>query len=206
MNRTFCFVWLQRLLDQRRHESKRRLGLGLRIHQASDSLRRHMLAVEAAMRAYARRFGEDEEKWGVVGLLHDFDYERWPNPPDHPLQGSRILAERGYPEDVIYAIKSHADYLTDCPRVSQLDKTLYACDELTGLIAACARVRPEGIVGLQAKSVRKKMKQKSFAAGVNREDLVRGAEDLGVDLNEHIQFVVDAMAEEAEALGLLKTS
>ena len=102
-------------------------------YTASDSLRKHMLAVEAAMRAYARQFGEDEETWGIVGLLHDFDYERWPNPPDHPLQGAAILAERGYPDDVIYAIKSHADYLTDCPRVSPLDKTLYACDELAGL-------------------------------------------------------------------------
>ena len=141
----------------------------------NENLRRHMLAVEAAMRAYARKFGEDEEKWGLVGLLHDFDYERWPNPPDHPLQGAAILAERGYPEDVIYAIKSHADYLGDCPRRSRMDKTLYACDELSGLISACALVRPEGLSGLQAQSVRKKMKQKSFAAAVNREDIVRGA-------------------------------
>mgnify|MGYP003578636993 FL=1 len=101
-----------------------------------------MLAVEAAVRAYARRFGEDEEKWGIVGLLHDFDYERWPDPPDHPLKGAAILAERGYPDEVIYAIKSHADYLPDCPRVSRLDKTLYACDELAGFITACAMVRP----------------------------------------------------------------
>jgi len=168
----------------------------------SDSLRKHMLAVEAAMRAYARRFGEDEEKWGIVGLLHDFDYERWPDPPDHPLQGSKILAKRGYSEDVIYAIKSHADYLTDCPRVSLLDKTLYACDELAGFCTACAMVRPEGIAGMKAKSVKKKMKQKSFAAAVNREDIVRGAEDLGVDLDDHIQFVIDAMAQIADDLGL----
>jgi putative nucleotidyltransferase with HDIG domain len=159
-----------------------------------DSLRKHMLAVEAAMRAYARRFGEDEEKWGVVGLLHDFDYERWPNPPGHPLQGAAILRERGYPGDVIYAIKSHADYLPDCPRLSLMDKALYACDELAGFCTAVARVRPEGIHGMQAKSVRKKMQQKSFAANVKREDIVRGAEDLGVELNEHIQFVIDAMA------------
>ena len=112
-------------------------------YTASLSLRRHMLAVEAAMRAMARKFGEDEEKWGLVGLLHDFDYERWPDPPDHPLQGAAILTERGYPADVIYAIKSHADYLPDCPRVSRLDKALYACDELTGFITACAMVRPE---------------------------------------------------------------
>ncbi len=168
----------------------------------SDSLRKHMLAVEVALRAYARKEGEDEEKWGLVGLLPDFDYERWPNPPDHPLKGSEILAARGYPDDVIYAIKSHADYLTDCPRVSTLDKTLYACDELAGFCTAVALMRPDGIHGMQAKSVRKKMKQKSFAANVSREDIVRGAEDLGGDLNEHIQFVIDAMLTIAEQLGL----
>ena len=108
----------------------------------SESLRRHMLAVEAAMVTYAGRFGEDKEKWSIVGLLHDFDYERWPKPPDHPLRGAEILGQLGYPEDVIYAIKSHADYLEDCPRVSQMDKTLYACDELAGFISACAIVRP----------------------------------------------------------------
>lgn len=169
---------------------------------ASESLRRHMLAVEAAMRAYARKWGEDEVRWGIVGLLHDFDYERWPDPPDHPLKGSAILAQRGYPEDVIYAIKSHADYLEDCPRISPMDKALYACDELAGFITAVARVRPEGIHGMKAKSVRKKLKQKSFAAAVNRDDITRGAEDLGVELNEHIQFVIDAMAGCAESLGL----
>ncbi len=161
-----------------------------------------MLAVEAAMRAYAGKFGQDEEKWAIVGMLHDFDYERWPQPPDHPLQGARILAERGYPQDVIYAIKSHADYLGDCPRVSIMDKTLYACDELAGFISACALVRPQGISGLTARSVRKKMKQKSFAAAVSRDDIQQGAEELGVELNEHIQFVIDAMALHAEALGL----
>jgi putative nucleotidyltransferase with HDIG domain len=171
----------------------------------SDALRKHNLAVEAAVRAYAVKFGEDVEKWGIVGLLHDFDYERWPQAPDHPLQGAKILAQRGYPDDVIYAIKSHADYLDDCPRVSLLDKTLYACDELAGLITAVALVRPERIVGMKAKSVRKKMKQKSFSAAVNREDIIRGAEDLGVDLNEHIQFVVDAMAGIAEELGLTRS-
>jgi putative nucleotidyltransferase with HDIG domain len=168
----------------------------------SDSLRRHMLAVEFAMRAYARKLGEDEEKWGIVGLLHDFDYERWPNPPDHPLKGAEILSQHGYPDDVIYAIKSHADYLDDCPRISPLDKALYACDELAGFITACAMVRPGRLDGMQAKSVRKKMKQKSFAAAVNRDDIVRGAEDLGVELNEHIQFVIDAMAQRAEELAL----
>jgi len=168
----------------------------------SESLRRHMLGVEVSMRAYARKWHEDENKWAIVGLLHDFDYESWPDPPDHPLKGAAILTELGYPEDVIYAIKSHADYLEDCPRRSQLDKTLYACDELVGFISACARVRPEGINGMKAKSVRKKMKQKSFAAAINRDDVVRGAEDLGVELNEHIQFVIDAMAEVATELGL----
>jgi putative nucleotidyltransferase with HDIG domain len=173
-------------------------------YTASDSLRKHMLAVEAAMRAYARRFGQDEERWGIVGLLHDFDYERWPNPPDHPLKGAEILAAQGYEADVIYAIKSHADYLPDCPRVSQLDKALYACDELAGFITACAYVRPEGIVGMTAGSVKKKLKQKTFAAAINRDDITRGAADLGVDLDEHIQFVIDAMAARADELGLRK--
>ena len=169
----------------------------------SDSLLRHMLSVEIAMRAYAEKWDEDVERWGVVGLLHDFDYERWPDPPDHPLQGAKILAEKGVDDEIIYAIKSHADYLPDCPRLSRLDKTLYACDELSGFITACAMVRPERIVGLKAKSVRKKMKQKSFAAAVNRDDMVRGAENLGLDLNLHIQFVIDALAVEAKVLKLL---
>ncbi len=171
-------------------------------YTAGDGLRRHMLAVETAMRAYAQQRNEDVEKWGVVGLLHDFDYERWPNPPDHPLKGAEILKQHGYPDDVIYAIKSHADYLPDCPRHSTLDKALYACDELCGFLVACAYVRPEGIRGMTAKSVRKKMKQKSFAAAVNRDDLVRGAEDFGVELNEHIQFVIDALQANAEPLKL----
>jgi len=168
----------------------------------SESLRRHMLAVEAAMRAYARKFGEDQEKWGLVGLLHDFDYERWPDPPDHPLKGAAILTERGYPADVIYAIKSHADYLTDCPRVSLLDKTLYACDELAGFITACAMVRPERLAEMQAASVKKKLKAKGFAASVNRDDIARGAADLSVELDQHIQFVIDAMSGVAGELGL----
>lgn len=170
----------------------------------TESLRRHMLAVEAAMRAYARKFGEDEEKFGIVGLLHDFDYERWPNAPDHPLQGAAILAQRGYPAEVIYAIKSHADYLTDCPRVSRLDKTLYACDELAGFVIAVAQVRPEALQGMQTASVKKKMKSKGFAAAVNRDDIVRGAADLGVDLDEHIQFVIDVLAGIASDLGLAR--
>ena len=170
----------------------------------SDSLRKHMLAVEAAVAAYARKFGEDETTWGIVGLLHDFDYERWPNPPDHPLKGAEILAARGYPQHVIYAIKSHADYLPDCPRVSRLDKTLYACDELAGFITAVAMVRPEGIAGMQASSVKKKLKAKGFAAAVSREDIARGAEDLGVPLDEHIQFVIDALQPIGAELGLLR--
>jgi putative nucleotidyltransferase with HDIG domain len=168
----------------------------------SDSLRKHMLAVEAAMRAYARKWGEDEEAWGLVGLLHDFDYERWPNPPDHPLRGAEILAARGLPENLIYAIKSHADYLPDCPRLSRLDKALYACDELAGFITAVALVRPEGIRGMQTSSVKKKLKQKGFAAAVNRDDIIRGAQDLGMDLDRHIQFVIDAIAQIGDELGL----
>ncbi len=174
----------------------------VREYTKNESLIRHMLSVEAALRAYARKLGEDEEKWGRVGLLHDFDYERWPNPPDHPLQGSAILAARGYPDDVIYAIKSHADYLTDCPRVSRLDKALYACDELCGFITACALVRPTRLEGLEPKSVRKKLKQVSFAANVNRDDITRGAADFGVDLDEHIAFCIAAMKASARDLGL----
>jgi putative nucleotidyltransferase with HDIG domain len=167
------------------------------------SLIKHMLAVEAAMRAYARKLGADEETWGIIGLLHDFDYERWPDPPDHPLKGAEILRQRGYPEEVIYAIKSHADYLPDCPRVHTVDKALYACDELAGLITAAALVRPGGVTDLTAASVKKKMKSKGFARGVKREDLERGAADFGVDLTEHIQFVIDALKPHAAELGLL---
>ncbi len=170
----------------------------------NDGLRRHMQSVEIAMRAYAEQKGADVEKWGIVGLLHDFDYERWPNPPDHPLEGAKILTDKGYPEDVIYAIKSHVDGVPDCPRLSPLDKMLYACDELCGFITAVALVRPEGIAGMKSKSVRKKMKQKSFAEKVSRADIVNGAEALGIDLNEHIQFVIDALCEHAEALQLSK--
>jgi putative nucleotidyltransferase with HDIG domain len=165
-----------------------------------------MLAVEAAMRAYAERYGEDVERWGIVGLLHDFDYEHWPDPPDHPLQGAAILEAEGYPADVIYAIKSHVPYLPDCPRVSRMDKALFACDELAGFITAAALVRPQRLDGMTASSVRKKMKQKSFAAAVDRDDIVRGAEELEVDLNEHIQFVIDAMSRIAGDLDLCATA
>lgn len=165
------------------------------MHQyvSNVSLRRHMVAVEAAMRSYAKKFQQDEEKWGIVGLLHDFDYERWPNPPQHPIEGSKILRELGYPEDVIYAILSHADYLDAYPRVSLLDKTLYACDELCGFIVACAWVRPGKLDGLEPKSVKKKLKNPSFAAAVSRDDIDRGAKDLEVDLDEHISQCIAAL-------------
>lgn len=169
----------------------------------NPGLQRHMFAVEAGLRAYAMKFGEDAEKWATVGLLHDFDYERWPNPPDHPLQGSIILRQRGYSEEIIYAIKSHADYLPDCPRVSRLDKALYACDELCGFLVACALMRPARLDGMTAKSVLKKMKQASFAAAVSRDDIVRGAADLGVDLDEHITFLTAALVPIAAELDLL---
>jgi putative nucleotidyltransferase with HDIG domain len=174
----------------------------------SESLRRHMLAVEAAMRAYAREFGEDEDTWGMAGLLHDFDYEQHPNPKaeadpnEHPLFGARILEEQGYPEEVIYAIKTHADYL-NLPRNTRMDLTLFAVDELSGLITAAALVRPDrSLDNLEAKSVRKKMKDKAFARGVNREDVISGAADLGVDLDAHIEFVIRAMRGIAPELGL----
>ena len=168
-------------------------------------LRRHCMSVEAAMRAYARKLGHDEETWGIVGLLHDFDYERWPNPPDHPLKGSEILREKGYPEEVITCILSHADYLSDrYPRRTVMEKGLYACDEITGLITATALLRPTGIGDLTASSVKKKMKSKGFAKGVNRDDVIRGAADFGVELDAHIQFVIDAMKGIAAELGLEK--
>ena len=164
---------------------------------------RHMVTVEIAMAAYAVKLGEDADQWGLVGLLHDFDYERWPNPPDHPLKGSAILRERGYPEDVIYAILSHADYLPQYPRVHSIDKALYACDELAGFITAAALVRPNGITDMTAASVKKKLKSKGFARTVNRDDITRGAADFGVELTAHIQFVIDALKPHAAELGLL---
>lgn len=168
----------------------------------SDSLRKHALAVEAAMRAYARRFSEDEERWGIVGLLHDFDYERYPNAPDHPTKGSEVLKARGYPEDVRYAILAHADY-TGCPRRSRMDKALFACDELAGFITAAALIRPtKSVLDLEASSVRKRMKDKAFARNVQREDITGGAQELGVELDEHIAFVIGAMRGIADDLGL----
>lgn len=174
---------------------------------ASDSLRKHMLAVEAGMRAYAEKFGEDVELWGLAGLLHDFDYERFPNDArspteEHPSEGVRILRERGYPADVLEAILGHAAY-TGAPRNSRMAKVLFAVDELTGLITATALVKPSRSVSdVDARSVRKKMKDKAFARGVSREDILNGASDLGVDLDEHISFVIGAMQREAANLGL----
>jgi predicted hydrolase (HD superfamily) len=179
-------------------------------YTASDSLRKHMLSVEAAMRAYAEHFGEDIERWGLTGLVHDFDYERFPNAAhspteDHPAHGVRILRERGYPEDMLEAILGHATY-SGVPRESRMAKTLFAVDELTGLITATALVRPSRSVHeVDARSVRKKMKDKAFARGVSREDVIRGAQELGVELDEHITFVIAAMQRTAAALGLAGT-
>jgi putative nucleotidyltransferase with HDIG domain len=172
----------------------------------SPGLRKHALAVEAAMRAYARRFGEDEEKWAIVGLLHDFDYEIHPTLDQHPQDGAKILQERGYPEDVVYAVLSHAEHL-GLERKSPMDKAIYAVDELTGLITAVALVRPtKSLFEVDSAAVRKKMKDKAFARSVNRDDVIKGAEILGVDLDEHITFVIEAMKEVADELGLRGTS
>ena len=180
-------------------------------HTQSESLRKHMLAVEAAMRAYARHFGEDEARWGLAGLLHDFDYERWPNAArsateEHPSAGVRLLRAAGYPDDVCEAILGHADY-TGVPRTTRMARALYAVDELTGLITATALVKPSrSLADVDAAGVRKKMKDKGFARGVNRDDVVRGAADFGVDLAEHIQFIIDALKPHAEELGLARGS
>ncbi len=171
-----------------------------------DGLRKHALAVEAAMRAYARRLGEDEELWGVAGLLHDFDYERYPSLDDHPFKGREVLERLGYPPEVIHAIQAHAER-TGVPRASRLDKTLYAVDELCGFITAAALIRPtKSVLDLEAASVRRRMKDKAFARNVKREDIVRGAEELGVPLDEHIAFVSHAMRDAADALGLRGTA
>jgi putative nucleotidyltransferase with HDIG domain len=167
----------------------------------SEALRRHALAVEAAVGAYARKFGEDEELWRVTALLHDFDYEMHPTLDKHPQDGAPILREEGYPEEVVEGVLSHAEHL-GLPRDTPMKKTLFACDELSGFIHACGLVRPDGIDTLEPKSVRKKLKQPSFAAGVNRDDVVNGAEALGVDLNEHIAFVTEALRPIAPELGL----
>jgi putative nucleotidyltransferase with HDIG domain len=176
-------------------------------YTANPSLRKHMLAVEAAMRAYAEKNGEDVERWGLAGLIHDFDYERFPNDahsPDeeHPAEGVRILRALGWPEDILTAILGHAQY-SGVPRVTPMAKTLFAVDELTGLVTATALVRPSRSVHeVDARSVRKKMKDKAFARGVSRDDVIDGAADLGVDLDEHITFVIGAMQRSADVLGL----
>jgi putative nucleotidyltransferase with HDIG domain len=168
----------------------------------SESLRKHALAVEASMRAYARKYRADPEAWGIVGLLHDFDYEMHPAAPQHPMKGAEILRARDVPEPVIYAILSHADY-SGCPRVSLMDRAIYACDELAGFVTACALVRPgKAVTGMEASSVRKKLKDKGFARTVNRDDVYRGAEELGVDLDEHITFVIRALEPVAREIGL----
>jgi putative nucleotidyltransferase with HDIG domain len=167
----------------------------------SEALLRHALAVEAAVRAYARKFGEDEELWGVTALLHDFDYEIHPTLDKHPQDGAPILREEGYPEEIVEAVLSHAEHLA-LPRDTMLKKTLFACDELAGFIHACGLVRPTGLDGLEPKSVKKKLKQPSFAAGIHRDEVYAGAELLGVDFDDHIRTVVTAMQPIAEELGL----
>jgi putative nucleotidyltransferase with HDIG domain len=173
-------------------------------HVKNENLQKHMLSVEAAMQAYARKYGEDEELWAITGLLHDCDYEEYPSLEEHTGVLARWLREDGYDERIIYAILAHNDLNQSThPRTDLLSKALYACDEITGMITATALVRPtKSIYGLEVSSVRKKMKTKGFAAGVNREDLVKGAAELGVDLNEHITFVIQAMSAIAETLGL----
>ena len=168
----------------------------------SDSLRRHALAVEACVEAYARKFGEDEEKWSVTALLHDFDWEIHPDLPDHPTQGEPILAERGVPDEIRRAILSHADF-TGVPRVSLLEKALFACDELAGFLTACSYVKPgRSIAEVETGSVRRKMKDKAFARQVNRDDIRKGAEELGIPLDDHIAFCIEAMKDRAPDLGL----
>lgn len=168
----------------------------------SESLRKHALAVEACMRAYARKNGADEKLWALVGLLHDFDYEKYPTAEEHPFKGSEILKERGYSEEIRRAILAHAEY-SGVPRITPMEKTLFACDELAGFITACALVKPgKSLAEVEAKSVRKKMKDKAFARSVNREDIVNGAAALGVDLEEHITFCIEAMKDIAGELGL----
>jgi predicted hydrolase (HD superfamily) len=171
----------------------------------SESLRKHMLGVEAAVRGYARQFGEDEDDWGAVALLHDFDYERYPDQQNHPFRGVEILTAKGYPEWVTRAILSHADY-SGVPRESRLEKTLYACDEMSGFVTAASLVRPsKSIMDLEAPSVVKRMKDKAFARAVSRDDLRRGAEEMGLPLEQHIANVIAFMRERADALGLRGT-
>ena len=168
----------------------------------SESLRKHMLAVEACMRAYARKYGDDEDKWGITGLLHDFDYEKHPTPQEHPFVGNKILEERGYPDEVRRAILSHADY-SGVKRESNMEKALFACDELAGFITATALIKPnKSLAEVDAKSVRKRMKDKAFARSVSRDDIINGAAELGVDLEEHITFLRVALVAIADQIGL----
>lgn len=195
----------QRKSEENRYKTmnERQTAWGLLTeYTQSESLRKHALAVEACMRAYARRAGADETLWGVVGLLHDFDYEKYPTAEEHPFKGSEILKERGYSEEIRRAILSHAEY-SGVARITPMEKTLFACDELAGFITACALVKPgKSLAEVEAKSVRKKMKDKAFARSVNRDDIVNGAADLGVDLEQHIAFCIDAMQGIAKELGL----
>ena len=166
----------------------------------TESLRKHAYAVEASMSAYARHFGEDEELWRITGLLHDMDYEKHPTPKEHPMVGVRVLRELGYPHEVLDAILGHAPY-TGTPRVTRLSKSLFACDELSGFVTACAYVRPTNLAGMTPKSVKKKLKDKAFAAAVSREDIQQGVEELDVEMDEHIARVIAAMQAESERLG-----
>ena len=168
----------------------------------SENLRKHMLAVEACMRAYAKKFGEDEHEYSLAGLLHDFDYEKYPTPQEHPFVGNKILEERGYPEEIRRAILSHADY-SGVKRESNMEKALFACDELAGFITATALIKPnKSLAEVDAKSVRKRMKDKAFARSVSRDDIINGAADMGIDLDQHIAFCIDAMKGIAGELGL----
>jgi putative nucleotidyltransferase with HDIG domain len=174
-------------------------------YTTSESLRKHMLAVEAAVRGYARKWGENEDGWGIVALLHDFDYERWRDQENHPFRGVEILKEKGYPEWVTRAILSHAEY-SGVPRESRLEKALYACDEMSGFVTAAALVRPsKSVLDLEAASVIKRMKDKAFARAVNRDDLRKGAEEIGLPLAEHVENVILFMRERADVLGLRGT-
>jgi putative nucleotidyltransferase with HDIG domain len=172
-------------------------------YTTSESLLKHAMAVEASVRGYARAFGEDEEGWGITALLHDFDYERWPTLGDHPIKGSEILREKGYPEWLVRAILSHAQEITGVTRESRLEKTLFACDEMSGFVTAASLVRPSrSVLDLEAKSVLKRMKDKAFARGCRREDLTGGAAEIGLPLEEHITNVITFMREKADDLGL----
>jgi putative nucleotidyltransferase with HDIG domain len=166
-----------------------------------ESLRKHALAVEAVMRSYARNLGQDEETWRIVGILHDFDYEMYPEPPDHPLKGSEVLRSRGYSEEIRRAILGHANY-TGVPRDTLVARALYACDELTGFVVACSLVRPAGVWDLEARSVRKKLRDKAFARTVNRDEVYEGAGEFNVDLDKHIDFIIAALREVADVVGL----